>query len=229
MNGDALRKYEDLFLDNIPKWNFLAIVGRSHIFKLTPLVPIFGYMIIFNDKMKDAMALWVDGINVSEVSASIEIRLYYLYFGFILLSISSIIFAWRCPQAIKRNIHKEEYISSDLGSISVNEKRNIVGEVNGYLDAKLRAGRFKDQVDYSQYRTVMTFCHQLYKFGYLNKGEGNYMIDALTVYYEIMNKSYAVARFFCFAMMVSGGVLVSIPSMKVFVQVLSKALVIVFK
>ncbi len=99
-----------------PNWINVKFVVNSKIMKLTILIPIFGYLLLFNQYIFDFIKLSdtfvTDSTNENTnlsfleqiynyVFNSTEFRLYSYYFGLSFLGVSSLIYIIRCPGFIK--------------------------------------------------------------------------------------------------------------------------------
>lgn len=92
-------------IDKKMPWTLYAGIGKSKLAQSSILVPLFGYMIIFNEKLLDWSKLHFD-IDVSFW------RLYFLYFGFTFVGLGSIVFNIKCPRTIKEFPTISEYYKS---------------------------------------------------------------------------------------------------------------------
>src|SRR5262245_24963766 len=80
------------------EWDELHALGSSRLVQLTVVLPVVGYLILFSATLRDHLTLYVD-----MGSEPVFWRLYLLYFGFCFLSIGALIFAWECPDEVKRH------------------------------------------------------------------------------------------------------------------------------
>jgi hypothetical protein len=101
----------------IPKWASLRAAGNSPPVKLTPIVPIIGYLILFNEYFigysRLAMELGIDKAGAVQISD----RLLLLYLGLTALAVGSLIYSWKCPDEIKHHATSRAYIAADGASI----------------------------------------------------------------------------------------------------------------
>lgn len=92
-----------LKIDSWCKWDRLRATGNSRLVRLTILVPVFGYLILFNDTIIRYLELsniyFKDAFI--EQSFSIFYRLYFFYFGFTFLAIAALIYWFWCPPLIQ--------------------------------------------------------------------------------------------------------------------------------
>lgn len=90
-------------------WDRLRGFGSSRLVQATIVMPILGYVILFNDELAAYFRLLVD----SESAPDIPWRLYFLYFGFCFLSAGTILFAYKCPNAVKHHGNAYTFIANE--------------------------------------------------------------------------------------------------------------------
>jgi hypothetical protein len=93
------------------KWDDLRKLGQSRLVALTILVPLLGYMILFNEqiiKYLEISSPYFHDIFITDtpadgdgLSISLAYRLYFFYFGFTFLAIGNIIYYFCCPVLVK--------------------------------------------------------------------------------------------------------------------------------
>lgn len=104
-------------------WDRLGRLGRSRIMSLTILMPVIGYMILFNENVFSYLSLKKEiiggGVSVSvEPGVPLEwttsYRLYCLYFGLSFFGIASLIFKLCCPDLAQNYRHADSYIENAM-------------------------------------------------------------------------------------------------------------------
>jgi hypothetical protein len=107
-------------LDWIPTWEALRPIGRSRAARMTMVMPIIGFLIIFNKELEKAFYLSEKLIGIpQEQSMSLTAyNLYFLYFGLLLFSLSNVAFATKCPRLIKQFEGEHNYCNRELEIIS---------------------------------------------------------------------------------------------------------------
>ena len=107
-------------LQRIPTWEALRPIGRSRISQITIIVPIAGYLILFNKEFVKILNLSeaILGISPEEATSMTIFNLYFLYFGALLFSLSNIIFSCTCPKVIKQFDSEHNFCNRDLEIIS---------------------------------------------------------------------------------------------------------------
>jgi hypothetical protein len=96
-------------LDHQSRWDELRTIGNSRLVKLTIIVPLIGYMILFNDQLVKYLELsspyfrdvFLSGETGSGTTWSLAYRLYCFYFGFTALAIGALVYEFRCPKLVQ--------------------------------------------------------------------------------------------------------------------------------
>ncbi len=87
--------------DPTPSWDKLRLIGNSKLIKLTTIMPLVGYLIMFNQHVISALHL--DNSIFGNVNSEFLIsRLRLLYFGLFFTGIGSALFTIFCPPKIKQ-------------------------------------------------------------------------------------------------------------------------------
>jgi hypothetical protein len=112
----------------IPTWYTLRGIGSSKFSKMTILMPVIGYLIIFNTQLAQFMSVSADLIGVDQnISEMISNRnLYFLYFGLLIFSISNILYHVFCPSIIKLFISEYEFYSSENNIITTARYKELL-------------------------------------------------------------------------------------------------------
>ncbi len=102
----------------IPKWDGLRRIGQSKLMNLTILVPLLGYLILFNEQLieyfelsKEVFPNIDDGSKLSNETKS---RLFYFYFGFSFLGVASLFYQLFCPSLLKEHGSAGDYVNEEL-------------------------------------------------------------------------------------------------------------------
>jgi hypothetical protein len=112
------------------RWTTLRSIGNSSLVKLTMLIPIVGWLIIFNDLvvhgLRVARSLFgPNDVAVDGGSIVVSPRLLWLYVGLFLVSIGSIIYSICCPNEIKKYSSETDYSKDIFGHTSIRERERI--------------------------------------------------------------------------------------------------------
>ena len=114
-------------------WTTLRSVGNSHAVRLTVLIPLVGYLLIFNTYIVEQLALGKTFVDPATASSPIR-RLLLTYFGLCSLAVGSVLYAWRCPQEIKHYPSTAAYTGGDGPHLSHFYLENIDTVLKGHDD-----------------------------------------------------------------------------------------------
>ena len=205
-----------------PTWEVLRSFGNSKVSKLTILIPIFGYLIIFNDSfvfLISSSLNWVcayfqDGTcNASEnVAFSRDFMLQKvvdIYLALSVIAFSTILFQLFCPYEIKRFWHVETYVAENT--------RIFHHEFNRRLRNILDIER-QGEID----RIQSTF--DRYKEHDRSKASEMYDRDILSLWFDFQNSRFPTIRWICFVMFAFGVALIMYPTFVVFGKIVYQSL-----
>ena len=96
-------------LDKFPLWRHLRATGNSASVNMTILIPLIGYLIVFNSHVVDVISLSRHLLGFEQQQGP-STRLLSLYFGLCLVAAASIIYNWMCPRVIKKYESAPEYL-----------------------------------------------------------------------------------------------------------------------
>jgi hypothetical protein len=110
----------------IPLWTTLRPVGNSWPARLTILLPLVGYFIIFNDALAQSQFVNLirefEGRTPASLGLSIPPRVFQIYFGLCFVAAASALYAWWCPSVVKRHSSAGAYLANEgvhFGEFSV--------------------------------------------------------------------------------------------------------------
>jgi hypothetical protein len=125
-----------------PSWDRLRVIGNSRLIKLTIIMPLVGYLIIFNNHVVSALQLatsyfssdiehsFLGNIN-GEFLAS---RLRFLYFGFFLTGVGSSLFTLFCPQKVKQYADAVALAQRELAFLPMPHFYSLIGDLSRKRD-----------------------------------------------------------------------------------------------
>ncbi len=93
------------------KWDRLQALSRQGVVKATIIMPVVGYLILFNARLQTDLQL-SETFVYSADSFSVA-RLYFLYFGLAAMGVASLWFQLRCPPVIKAHGSAYEFINQE--------------------------------------------------------------------------------------------------------------------
>jgi hypothetical protein len=115
-----------------PRWSALRGFGNSPPAKATILIPLIGYLVIFNDKIVQFLELSSQITGASGTyGASISPRLLFIYFGLTLIALGTAIYSMRCPAEVKYYGSSAAYVRGDgpsLGDFAMEEIERLLRE-----------------------------------------------------------------------------------------------------
>jgi hypothetical protein len=112
-----------------PYWLQVRSVSNSTAARLTILIPIVGYWIIFNEAVATKL--------IFDTNATVSWRLFATYFGLCFIAAASGIYQALCPREVKQYSSPTEYIAAVSPHMSdIEEKR-----VRVRLDAHVATGK----------------------------------------------------------------------------------------
>lgn len=96
------------------KWSTLRAVANSRFATATMLIPLIGYLLLFNGTIIDYLRLaqdfaGIEGGDPNQRSIQTINKLYFTYFGLCGIAVGSLIFRLRCPRPNKLGSTAEEY------------------------------------------------------------------------------------------------------------------------
>ena len=86
-------------------WSSLKSAVNSKFARLTVIVPIAGWVLIYNDNL----VLLLEELFEQDFSAEFSWRLYVFYVGLFLISVSSILYSVFCPKEINNHSTVVDY------------------------------------------------------------------------------------------------------------------------
>lgn len=113
-------------LNEMTRWSAIRYLGNSPVVKLTPLVPVIGYFILFNKDTLDFVEMSPD-ISSTDYLTTLE-KMYFLYFGLTLIGFASLMYNLFCPKTVKTYRVDVEFVQSVGRIITIGTIRTFVKE-----------------------------------------------------------------------------------------------------
>lgn len=137
-------------------WDALRALGNQRLVQLTVLIPIVGYLVLFNEhlvqywtlsrELFDAQSVFdLFGGNESGQApvAVVSYRLYCLYFGLCLIALASALFSLFCPRYVKVYASAAEFVAMEerimLPERLAEMKRRVILD---YFDKRFPESRY---------------------------------------------------------------------------------------
>lgn len=193
----------------VPKWSTLRPVGNLWVTRLTVLIPIVGYMIIFNSELARYMELIAElsSTQPQHFHLSVPPRLFQMYFGLCFIATGSVIYSLCCPAIVKRNASEAEFAGSEgphIGKFAMNA-------IYERIEKSGRGGEF------SAFQTSESSCIDQYYPESMARGE--IRNAAVHIYFDIENARWCIARLASSLFFLIGFPILLWPSFQVFMKV----------
>ncbi len=194
----------------IPDWTWLREVGNSTPVKLTVLIPLVGYLIIFNQALVHDWDLAREYVGAPTGAVSMKLPL--IYVGLCMLAVGSVVYSLRCPDIVKRYPSSAAFVGGDGPSIGEYALGNIEEEIrqSSYLD---ELGRIRKRFET---RPPMRDIDKEF-----DEQRRRIINAVLHLYFTVWNTSRPLARLFVSAPFLVGFSLLLIPSLQVFSRVVA--------
>jgi hypothetical protein len=198
-----------------PPWSTLRSIGNSPIVKLTIVIPVIGYLILFNQTLSQHLTLVheIFGKHESPSSGTVSWRLIFLYLGLCAFAAGSGLFAIFCPRELKKYGSATEYIGGEIDHLSILELRQISNQLQTSPIAK----RLKQHTD----SLLERYSHFA---GGAGQRDGEIEADGMTIYFRDLDKSTPAARAATTFFFILGACLTAVPTVEVFFRVSNIAL-----
>jgi hypothetical protein len=102
-------RYKPRLFGKEPRWNDLRRIGNSAVARAAIAVPVLGYLILFHSDLINYLQLHSSFCKDCTVSW----RLHLLYFASCSFALGSVLYAWRCPQIIKAYQTGRDFFESE--------------------------------------------------------------------------------------------------------------------
>jgi hypothetical protein len=189
-----------------PFWVGLRFVSNSTAAKATILVPIIGYLIIFNDKVVEFLNL-ARGLE-SHTGSEVSLRLIFIYLGLCALSMGVIVYSWLCPNVVKYYGSASAYVQGDGPSL----RGFVINDIAMLLEDTEQGDTLKALSSELRMKSATS--------AITAEDTERYRIEILHLHFDHLNKTHAVGRAICFWSYVVGFGLLAIPSLTVFTRVI---------
>lgn len=146
-----------LFRNNFSQminWTALGHIGNSKIARLTILMPVIGYLILFNSTLQEFFEVKLplldnENANFGFWRALYDQNLYFLYFGLLTFGSGVAVYSITAPQQIKRHGSAEDYI---LAMEEVRTNNLVVGSFDKVMNEFLTNLKGDERLQGSDYQ-----------------------------------------------------------------------------
>jgi hypothetical protein len=190
-----------------PLWVRLRFISNSTAAKATILVPLIGYLILFNEKVVEFLNLAKDIGTHS--GAEVSYRLILIYLGLCFISLGVVVYGWLCPNEVKHYGSAAAFIQGDGPSL----RGFVINDIGRELEnsgQRPRLQMISDALDEKIRRQNAT-----------EEDSERYRIEVLHLHFEQLKESHPIGRKVCFWSYVIGFGLLAVPSAIVFESVIS--------
>lgn len=190
-------------------WSLFRTVSNSSIVKVTVLIPILGYWILFNQNLLPYMTLSeaIYSNPESQSEGTIPLNLLLVYFGLCLIAVASALYQLFCPNEVKKYGAAEDYIAF--------AKEHYSPFIIDALKRKLEEIKLPEAI-----QRILNAANDHYNnLEVINKED--LKSDMLRVYYTYQNRKAIYFRLPVAIFYVLGFLALSIPSIIVFAKITS--------
>lgn len=191
-----------------PLWTLLRPIGNSWPARLTILIPLVGYFIVFNDALSHSRLTELVGefdVRAETLGLSVSPRLFQVYFGLCFVALASALYGLGCPEVIKRHPSAGEYVATEgdhLGEYGVREIEVTLAKADPDFD------RFRQRI---QNRISSQYSPQ--------EAVAEIKIASLVAWYNAENRRRAPLQLLVACFYALGFLALLIPATKVFLKV----------
>lgn len=182
-------------------WSHLSSLSNSSAARATVLIPLIGYLILFNEKMVDYLNL-IGVLNGGDMHNGVSFRLLSLYMGLCFIAAAVMVYALRCPSEITGFSTAPQFIAHVQGTMSGPSIRNI--EV-------VLGNEPTMQDEFEGVRIVRRM--------EVKANDDEYIRGLLQLYFDYLNESREFSRLVCILFYALGFAFASMPSAKIFLKI----------
>lgn len=191
--------YWDVFCQHVPlHWSSLKGIMSSKFARLTVIVPIIGWILVYNDNL----ILFLEEALGKDLPNEFGWKVYIFYVGLFGISISSILYAVFCPREVHKHSSDVDYVKHSRLIFTENYEKTISQSIG--REALVWGDPPED------FRNKKTK-----KFPLVRKHSENEedIIDTLLADYNRRNSSWPIIRLAALLVFSVGAILTSIPTL----------------
>ena len=173
-------------------------------------IPLFGYAILWNDKIQEYSTLLGGDISIGSAT-----RLRCLYFGSLTLTAAWGLYLWKCPKIIRKYSYTDDYVSARIAIFDAFEFQLAKRHLESYLQQTQFPITVNSEPEMAYLMTAI---------GNSNFTGTEYRPFFFRAYYLCFEGAGQGALAVCSALCFAGMILVLAPSFDVLVRVISKML-----
>ncbi|WP_330082578.1 hypothetical protein [Methylocystis iwaonis] len=195
------------------KWSHIRALGNSPLAKLTTATPFVGYIILFNENIKDYAKL------SNDLHLDLNESLLYVYFGLFFVGVASILYGLLAPLEVKKYSSAVEYISRDEPHLSVFQRAEIAQKLK--TGDEVARSSFTDLHDWNNNRPSPDINDS-------SKRGDEVCRASLQLYFEMLDRSRRYARLIIAAFYAIGFSALCVPALRAFFKVSAVLLKTIF-
>lgn len=177
-------------------WLSIKALSNSQFAKLTIVVPIIGWILVYNDHFRQLLE------NIYSIKISVELswKLHCFYLGLVFISISAVFFIFFCPYEIKNYISESDFITIES---------EILTKVS---DDRLSKSINIEPITWRYPSDTYKYPDGSFPFARLKEANQDKINDQLKKVFFIKNHSLKIIRFMTFTFFLFGSLLALIPT-----------------
>lgn len=188
-------------------WSSLNTISNSIAARCTILIPLIGYLIIFNESVARYLNLVAElGGSGLDPRFSVSPRLLLIYFGLCFIAVGVILYSAFCPKGVRYYGSANAFVGNVQDSIKRWAVRELEVSTATYEPEEFEAIRD-------------SYKHSWPESGPTDQQREDYRNGLLHIEYRRLNQSYAPVRLAIWTVYVIGFVCLGIPSLGVFARV----------
>jgi hypothetical protein len=188
-------------------WSRLRGIGKSSAARVTVLLPLVGYLIIFNKSVADFLQLAVQLAGKADVHLGISPKLMLVYVGTCAIALGQVVYSIFCPAEVKAYGHETPYV---LDATRVTKDFEYEKLENSLRNSAYKSEYVRMRNRYEKGASPITEDQK----AHVNNG-------VLHLYFQLLNNRWWVARW-CTALCYGiGFVCLVVPSAGVFYRVMA--------
>lgn len=193
-------------LEERSRWAELRELGNSGIVKSSILMPVFGYMLLLNEKVHQYLTVMFDHPWLPATW-----RIWMVFYGTFAIAIGSALYSWRAPEKIKRYGSPVDMIATEPSyhwpAGNYKRLRHHVEKLRDELPGWQKSlPQLRDYKDHSGTPNTEPEAR-------------DWLTEFISQWWEIENLRWRAVRIIIFVLFRIGFVLVIIPSAYTFIQV----------
>lgn len=181
----------------IPAWSTLKALSSSGLARLTIIVPVVGWLLVYND----TLARLLTSTFGENVEIEYSWKLYIFYIGLTLISVSAVIFIVRCPRTIAHHQDRLQYIEKERAIFTPATEAGASAEL-GLIPLEWRVPNENYAREDGSYPLVRIY-----------EANEEIMIDRMQEIYRVQDSRYPIARFFSILTFMVGAILTLLPTL----------------